>query len=271
MLAKRIIPCLDVKDGRVVKGVKFVNLRDAGDPAEVGASYDKEGADELVFLDITASVQKRNIIIEVVKRTAEAVFMPLTVGGGVRDLEDIRRLLKAGADKVSINTAAVKDPSLVTEASRKFGSQCIVVAIDAKRTVRQLDSETVKRSNCQTDKLKWEVYINGGRTPTGLDALEWAKKVDKLGAGEILLTSMDCDGTKKGYDLELTKKVSEAVSIPVIASGGAGNLEHLYQALTEGKADAVLAASIFHFREYTIREAKEYLKKKGVAVRSIGI
>lgn len=251
MLAKRIIPCLDVDGGRVVKGVRFVNLKDAGDPAEVGAIYDKEGADELVFLDITASVQKREIIIEVVRRTAEKVFMPLTVGGGVRNLEDIRKLLKAGADKVSINTAAVNDPNLVTKASKKFGSQCIVVAIDAKRK----------------SKLKWEVYINGGRTPTGLDTLEWAKKVDGLGAGEILLTSVDCDGTKKGYDLELTKRVSEAVNIPVIASGGAGNLKHLYQALTKGKADAVLAASIFHFREYTIREAKEYLKKKGVAVR----
>ncbi len=251
MLAKRIIPCLDVDEGRVVKGVKFVNLRDAGDPAEIGAIYDKEGADELVFLDITASIQKRKIIIEVVKGTAEKVFMPLTVGGGTRNLEDIRKLLKAGADKVSINTAAVKNPGLVTEASERFGSQCIVVAIDAKRK----------------DKLKWEVYINGGRTPTGLDALEWAKRVNKLGAGEILLTSMDYDGTKKGYDLELTRRVSEAVSIPVIASGGAGNLEHLYQALTEGKADAVLAASIFHYKEYTIKKAKEYLKKKGVAVR----
>lgn len=251
MLAKRIIPCLDVDEGRVVKGVKFVNLRDAGDPVEIGAIYDKEGADELVFLDITASIQKRKIIIEVVKGTAEKVFMPLTVGGGIRNLEDIRKLLKAGADKVSINTAAVKDPGLVTEASERFGSQCIVVAIDAKRK----------------DKLKWEVYINGGRAPTGLDALEWAKRVNKLGAGEILLTSMDYDGTKKGYDLELTRKVSEAVDIPVIASGGAGNLEHLYQALTEGKADAVLAASIFHFREYSIREAKEYLKRKEVTVR----
>ena len=273
MLAKRIIPCLDVNEGRVVKGVKFVNLRDAGDPAAIGAIYDKEGADELVFLDITASLEKRDIIIEVVRRTAENVFMPLTVGGGIRDLEDIRRLLKAGTDKVSINTAAVKNPSLITEASKKFGSQCIVVAIDAKRIVNQLPSQPVSQSktgkltNGQTGKLKWEVYINGGRTPTGLDALEWAKRVDKLGAGEILLTSMDCDGTKKGYDLELTRRVSEVVSIPVIASGGAGNLEHLYQALTEGKADAVLAASIFHFREYTIREVKEYLKKKGVAVR----
>lgn len=273
MLAKRIIPCLDVDEGRVVKGVKFVNLRDAGEPTEIGAIYDKEGADELAFLDITASLEKRDIIIEVVRRTAENVFMPLTVGGGIRDLEDIRKLLKVGADKVSINTAAVKNPSLVTEAAKKFGSQCIVVAIDAKRIVNQLASEPVsqlktgKPANRQTGKLSWEVYINGGRTPTGLDALKWAKRVDKLGAGEILLTSMDCDGTKKGYDLELTRRVSEAVSIPVIASGGAGNLDHLYQVLTEGKADAVLAASIFHFREYSIREAKEYLKKKGVAVR----
>ncbi|MBU4311081.1 imidazole glycerol phosphate synthase subunit HisF [bacterium] len=273
MLAKRIIPCLDVDEGKVVKGVKFVNLRDAGDPAEIGAIYDKEKADELVFLDITASLEKRDIIIEVVRRTAEKIFMPLTVGGGIRDLEDIRKLLKVGADKVSINTAAVKNPSLVTEAAKKFGSQCIVVAIDAKRIVTPLPRPPVTRlktgklANRRTGKPKWEVYINGGRTPTGWDVLEWAKRVDKLGAGEILLTSMDCDGTKKGYDLELTRKISEAVSIPVIASGGAGNLEHLYQALTEGKADAVLAASIFHFREYSIREAKEYLKKKGVAVR----
>ena len=288
MLAKRIIPCLDVDEGRVVKGVKFVNLRDAGDPAEIGTIYDKEEADELVFLDITASLEKRDIIIEVVRRTAEKIFMPLTVGGGIRDLEDIRKLLKAGADKVSINTAAVKNPSLITEAAKRFGSQCIVVAIDAKRHIAGRRSQVAgrrlhvalkttsdkakratsdKRRAISDEQLWWEVYINGGRTPTGLDALEWAKKVGKLGAGEILLTSMDCDGTKKGYDLELTRRVSEAVSIPVIASGGAGNLEHLYQALTEGKADAVLAASIFHFREYSIREAKEYLKKKGVAVR----
>ncbi len=250
MLAKRIIPCLDVKEGRVVKGVNFVNLRDAGDPVENARYYDEEMADELVFLDITASYEKRFIMIDVVRRVAEQVFMPFTVGGGIRTLEDIRALLKAGADKVSINTAAVKRPELVREAARAFGSQCIVVAIDAKR-----------RGN------SWEVYIHGGRTPTGIDALEWAKRVEELGAGEILLTSMDRDGTKDGYDLELTRAVSEAVSIPVIASGGAGNLEHLYEGIVEGKADAVLAASIFHFREYSVRQAKEYLKSKGVPVR----
>ncbi len=250
MLAKRIIPCLDVKEGRVVKGVNFVNLRDAGDPVENARYYDEEMADELVFLDITASYEKRFIMIDVVRRVAEQVFMPFTVGGGIRTLEDIRALLKAGADKVSINTAAVKRPELVREAARAFGSQCIVVAIDAKR-----------RGN------SWEVYVHGGRTPTGIDALEWAKRVEELGAGEILLTSMDRDGTKDGYDLELTRAVSEAVSIPVIASGGAGNLEHLYEGIVEGKADAVLAASIFHFREYSVRQAKEYLKSKGVPVR----
>lgn len=272
MLAKRIIPCLDVDEGRVVKGVKFINLRDAGDPVEIGAIYDREGADELVFLDITASAQRRDIIIEIVRKTAEEVFMPLTVGGGIRNLEDIKRLLRAGADKVSINTAAVKDPNLVTEAARRFGSQCIVIAIDAKRRTAGRKSQIARKSDKQQaisdEQLCWEVYINGGRTPTGLDALGWAKKVGGLGAGEILLTSMDCDGTKQGYDLELTRKISEVVSIPVIASGGAGDLEHLYQALTEGQADAVLAASIFHFREYSIGEAKEYLKKRGVAIRS---
>lgn len=272
MLAKRIIPCLDVNEGRVVKGVRFVNLRDAGDPAEVGAIYDKEGADELVFLDITASAQKRAIIIDIVRKTAEEVFMPLTVGGGIRNLEDIRRLLKAGADKVSINTAAVKNPNLVTEAAQRFGSQCIMVAIDAKRRTAGRKSQIARKSDNRqaiSDKqLCWEVYINGGRTPTGWDVLEWAQEVDKLGAGEVLLTSMDYDGTREGYDLELTRKVSETVGIPVIASGGAGNLEHLYQALTAGKAAAVLAASIFHFREYSIRETKEYLKKRGVAIRN---
>lgn len=251
MLAKRIIPCLDVKDGRVVKGVNFLSLRDAGDPVECAKIYDKEGADELVFLDITASFEKRKIILSVVKKTAEQVFMPLTVGGGVGNLEDIKELLRAGADKVSINTAAVKNPSFVKQASTKFGSQCIVVAIDAKKKANK----------------SWEVYIHGGRTPTGIDAVKWAKKAEKLGAGEILLTSMDYDGTKSGYDIELTKTVSEAVNIPVIASGGAGNLEHLYQVIKYGKADAVLAASIFHYRTYSIKQTKEYLKKKGIAVR----
>ncbi len=251
MLTKRIIPCLDVKDGRVVKGVKFLNLKDAGDPVEVAQIYDKEEADEIVFLDITASHEKRQIMLDVVRHTAETVFMPLTVGGGIRNLNDIRELLNAGTDKVSINTAAVKDPELVKKASEKFGSQCIVVAIDAKK----------KEAN-------WEVYINGGRTPTGLDALEWGKKVEKLGAGEILLTSMDKDGTKDGYDIELTKAFSENLNIPIIASGGAGNLQHLHEVLTDGKADAALAASIFHFREYSIKDTKEYLKEKGVGVRT---
>ncbi len=252
MLAKRIIPCLDVKEGKVVKGVNFINLIDAGDPVENAKIYDEQEADELVFLDITASYEKRNIMIDVVAKTAEQVFIPLTVGGGIRTIEDIRNLLKAGSDKVSINTAAVKNPDLIKEGAVKFGSQCIVVAIDAKR----------KKS-----EKGWEVYIHGGRTPTGIDVIEWAKKVEKLGAGEILLTSMDRDGTKDGYDLELTARVSETVNIPVIASGGAGTLEHLYEGLTKGKADAVLAASIFHFRQYTIKQVKEYLKNKGVCVR----
>ncbi|WP_457567724.1 imidazole glycerol phosphate synthase subunit HisF [Desulfurobacterium sp.] len=250
MLAKRIIPCLDVKEGRVVKGVNFVNLIDAGDPVENARVYDEQGADELVFLDITASYEKRGIMIDVVRRTAECVFMPLTVGGGVRTVEDVRNLLNAGADKVSINTAAVKNPRLVAEGAKIFGSQCIVVAIDARR----------KGSS-------WEVYIHGGRTPTGIDAVEWARKVVDLGAGEILLTSMDRDGTKAGYDIELTRAISEAVSVPVIASGGAGTKEHFYEGLVEGKADAVLAASVFHFKEMTIRDLKEYLKEKGVPVR----
>ncbi len=252
MLAKRIIPCLDVKDGRVVKGVNFVRLRDAGDPVEQAKVYNKEGADEIVFLDITASHEKRKTMVDIVRRVAECVFMPFTVGGGISELEDIRILLSAGCDKVSINTAAVKRPEFIKEASGKFGSQCIVVAIDAKR---------------KEGTSRWEVYINGGRDNTGMDALEWVKKVAALGAGEILLTSMDYDGTKDGYDIELTKKVSEAVSIPVIASGGCGSLEHMYGVLTEGKADAALAASIFHFREYSIRQAKEYLRNKGVSVR----
>ncbi len=250
MLAKRIIPCLDVKEGRVVKGINFVNLRDAGDPVENAKIYNDEGADELVFLDITASLEKRKTMVEVVKRVAEKVFMPFTVGGGIGSLEDIRNLLNAGCDKVSINTAAVKRPEFIKEAADKFGTQCIVVAIDAKR-----------------DAKTWEVYINGGRERTGLDAIEWATKVASLGAGEILLTSMDRDGTKDGYDIEITSKIAEAVNIPVIASGGCGSLEHFYEALTDGKADAALAASVFHFREFSIKEVKEYLKSKGVEVR----
>ena len=250
MLAKRIIPCLDVKEGRVVKGINFINLRDAGDPVENAKIYNDEGADELVFLDITASVEKRKTMVEVVKRVAEKVFMPFTVGGGVGNLEDIRNLLTAGCDKVSINTQAVKRPEFIKEASDRFGCQCIVVAIDAKKK----------------DK-SWEVYVNGGRTPTGLDAIEWAKKAASLGAGEILLTSMDKDGTKNGYDIELTKKISEAINIPVIASGGCGTLEHFREALTGGKADAALAASVFHFKEFSIKEVKEYLRSKKVEIR----
>jgi len=250
MLAKRIIPCLDVKDGRVVKGINFVKLRDAGDPVENARIYEEQEADELTFLDITASYEGRRAMLEVVKRTAEQVFMPITVGGGIKSLEDIRLLLKAGADKVSINTAAVKDPNLVKEAAERFGSQCIVVAIDAKRT-----------------KKSWEVYIYGGRTPTGIDALRWAKKVESLGAGEILLTSMDRDGTEKGYDVELTRAVADLVNIPVIASGGAGTLEHLYEVFSQTGASAALAASIFHYRKYSVLEVKRYLKKMGVAVR----
>lgn len=254
MLTKRIIPCLDVKDGRVVKGVNFLDLKDAGDPVEVAQVYDKEEADEIVFLDITASFEKRQTMLDVVRRTAETVFMPLTVGGGIRNLDDIRELLNAGTDKVSINTAAVKDPGLIRRSAEKFGSQCIVVAIDAKRKASKKG-------------LSWEVYVNGGRTPTGIDAVKWGAQVEKLGAGEILLTSMDMDGTKNGYDIELTRIFSERLNIPVIASGGAGKMEHLYKVLVEGKADAALAASIFHFREYSIRETKEYLKSKGVEVR----
>jgi len=276
VLTRRIIPCLDVKDGRVVKGVKFLNLRDAGDPVDVAEIYDREGADEITFLDITASHENRNIIIDVVYRTAERVFMPLTVGGGIRTLDDIRNLLKAGADKVSVNTAAVKDPEFVKRASERFGSQwCIVVAIDAKKSqktegrsqkseVENLNSE-LRTPN--SELLRWEVFTHGGRNPTGLDAVEWSQRMEDYGAGEILLTSMDRDGTKEGYDIELTRSISEAVGIPVIASGGAGNLQHLYEGFVEGKADAVLAASIFHYREYIIREAKEFLRKKGVNVR----
>jgi cyclase len=252
MLTKRIIPCLDVKAGRVVKGTKFLDLRDAGDPVEVARSYDSEGADELCFLDITASHENRSIILDVVARTAEQVFMPLTVGGGINATDDIRALLKAGADKVSINTGAVNRPEFVREAAEIFGSQCIVVAIDAKRVGDH-----------------WEVFTHGGRNPTGIDACVWAEKMASYGAGEILLTSMDRDGTKVGYDLALTRAISDRISLPVIASGGVGNLEHLYEGLTQGGASAALAASIFHFREYSIAECKKYLAERGVAVRPV--
>jgi len=256
MLSKRIIPCLDVKDGRVVKGVNFVGLRDAGDPVEVAARYDREEADELTFLDITASHEARPIILDVVARTAERVFMPLTVGGGIRELADIRALLNAGADKVSINTAAVERPELVAEAALRFGSQCIVVAIDAKRV-----------PGPSSEPPRFEVYTHGGRRPTGRDAVEWAERVERAGAGEILLTSMDRDGTQEGYDIPLTRAVSRRVQIPVIASGGVGKVEHLYEGLVDGGADAVLAASIFHYGTYTIHQCKEYLNARGVPVR----
>ncbi len=252
MYAKRIIPCLDVKDGRVVKGVNFVNLIDAGDPVECAKAYDKAGADELVFLDITASSDARNTVCDMVKKVAECVFIPFTVGGGIRTIEDFRTILNAGADKISVNSAAIKNPQLIADAAKKFGSQCVVCAIDAKR---------------KADNSGWEVYLNGGRVNTGLDALEWAKEAERLGAGEILLTSMDCDGTKAGYDLELTRAISEAVKIPVIASGGAGTMDHFLHALQEGKADAVLAASLFHFKEIEIMDLKKYLKDKGESVR----
>ena len=256
MLTKRIIPCLDVDRGRVVKGTSFIELRDAGDPVELADYYYREGADELVFLDITASAEHRNTMVGVVERISEKVFMPLTVGGGIRNIEDVRRMLLAGADKVSINTAAVENPRILTEGATRFGSQCIVIAIDAKKVAR-------------SSEPRWEVYTYGGRKATGIDAALWAKKAVEHGAGEVLLTSMDADGHRAGYDIELTKAVSEAVSVPVIASGGAGTLEDLYLALTSGKADAVLAASIFHFGTYTIRETKEYLVKKGIPVRVV--
>lgn len=254
MLAKRVIPCLDVHRGRVVKGVNFLNLRDAGDPVVVAERYEQEGADELVFLDITASHEEREILLDVVKRTAEEVFMPLTVGGGIRTIEDIRTLLSSGADKVSINSAGITDPDLINESSRRFGAQCIVVNIDPKRT----------RHN--GDEI-WEVHINGGRIPTGRQAVEWAEEVQQRGAGEVVLTSMDADGTKNGYDLEMTRAVAEAVTVPVVASGGAGSPEHLAEVVTSGMADAALAASIFHYGEYTIRETKELMAKRGVCVR----
>jgi len=255
VLAKRIIPCLDVKDGRVVKGVRFVDLRDAGDPVEAAIAYDAQGADELVFLDITASHEDRAIMLDVVRRTAEGVYMPLTVGGGVRSVDDIRQLLRAGADKVSLNTAALTRPEVIREAAERFGSQCIVVAIDAKRHLAAGSAST------------FQVFTHGGRRSTGRDAVQWAREAADLGAGEILLTSMDRDGTKDGYDLELTRVVSEAVSVPVIASGGAGSLEHFYEALVDGRADAALAASLFHFGIHTIAEAKQYLADRGVEVR----
>lgn len=256
-MAKRIIPCLDVHEGRVVKGIHFENLRDAGDPVELASFYDRQGADELVFLDISATVEGRKTMVEVVRKTAREVFIPLAVGGGIGNIDDIRAILNAGADKVSVNSAAIREPSLVKEGALKFGSQCMVVAIDARSRGYRGDG------SCGS----WEVYIDGGRVATGIDALEWAKKVESLGAGEILLTSMDRDGTRDGYDLEMTAAISTGVGIPVIASGGAGNLEHLYQAVEQGRADAVLCASIFHYQEYTIRQAKQYLKDKGVAVR----
>ena len=272
MLTKRIIPCLDVDKGRVVKGVSFVNIRDAGDPAELATLYDREGADELVFLDITASSDARNIMIDVVRQVSERVFIPLTVGGGVRSVEDVRRLLEAGADKVSLNTAVVEDPRLVSEASNFFGAQCIVVAIDFKRMTdgeRQRASVNGGGDLALGTGSRWEVYTHGGRRPTGIDALRWARRAADLGAGELLVTSMDADGQGAGYDLEYTRAVSDGVTVPVIASGGAGNLEHLYQAVGVGKADAVLAASIFHYGTYKISEAKEYLSSRGIPVRPL--
>ncbi len=250
MLSKRIIPCLDIKDGRVVKGVKFLGLRDAGDPVEVARAYDQQGADELVFLDITASIENRKTLAALVQKIAQNIFMPFTVGGGIGEIEDIRNILNAGAEKVSVNTQAVKFPRLISDAAKRFGSQCVVVAIDAKK---------------QGDR--WEVFVNGGRTPTGIDALDWAEKASRLGAGEILLTSMDFDGTKDGYDLKLTKAVAEKVRIPVIASGGAGSLEDFYNVFTEAGADAALAASLFHYQEFSVKQVKSYLKERGVAVR----
>lgn len=252
MFTKRIIPCLDVNNGRVVKGINFVNLRDAGDPVEVGAAYGEAGADELVFLDITASSDARNIKLDMVRRVAETVFIPFTVGGGIRTVDDFRMILREGADKIAVNSAAILNPHLISEAADKFGSQCVVVAIDAKR---------------RADGSGWNIFKNGGRVDMGIDAVEWAMKANNLGAGELLVTSMDSDGTKDGYDLELTRTISENVSIPVIASGGAGNKEHFYEALTEGKADAALAASLFHYKELEINEVKEYLQKRGVSVR----
>lgn len=252
MHTKRIIPCLDVKDGRVVKGVNFVDLKDAGDPVEIGKAYDSAGADELVFLDITASSDARETVVDMVRKVAETVFIPFTVGGGIRTVDDFKALLREGADKISVNSSAINTPELISDAADKFGSQCVVVAIDARK---------------RPDGSGWNIYKNGGRIDVGIDALEWARKVEKLGAGEILLTSMDCDGTKAGYDIELTRTVAEAVSIPVIASGGAGTLAHFHEALTDAKADAALAASLFHYKELEIKEVKEYLRQRGVSVR----
>lgn len=252
MLTKRIIPCLDVNNGRVVKGINFVNLRDAGDPVEVGAAYDKAGADELVFLDITASSDHRRTVSELVRKVAEKVFIPFTVGGGIRSIEDFRSILREGADKVSVNTAAIERPALISEAADKFGSQCVVVAIDARR---------------RADGRGWTIYKNGGRNDTGIDALYWAKHVCELGAGEIMLTSMDCDGTKAGYDIELTREIADTVPVPVIASGGAGTKEHFFDALTKGRADAALAASLFHYKELEISDLKQYLRDRGISVR----
>jgi len=275
-LAKRVIPCLDVTRGRVVKGVNFVGLRDAGDPVEIAHRYDDQGADELTFLDITASSDERDMILHIIEAVAAQVFIPLTVGGGVRKVEDVRRLLNAGADKVSINTSAVQNPQLVAEASGRYGAQCIVVAIDAKRVDPRSDAKRVdpqadaKRGDFSASddiEPRWEVYTHGGRNPTGLDAVQWARRMQALGAGEILLTSMDRDGTKSGFDLALTRAVAEAVDVPVIASGGVGNLEHLAAGILEGKADAVLAASIFHYGEYTVREAKELMRSRGIEMR----
>lgn len=252
MFTKRIIPCLDVHNGRVVKGVNFVNLKDAGDPVEIAAAYDKAGADELVFLDITASSDARNTVVDMVREVAKKVFIPFTVGGGIRTVDDFRMLLREGADKISVNSAAIMNPDLIREAAEKFGRQCVVVAIDARR---------------RPDGSGWNIYKNGGRVDMGIDAVEWAMKADQLGAGEILLTSMDCDGTKAGYDIELTRTIAEHVSVPVIASGGAGTMEHFYDALTDGKADAALAASLFHYKELEIREVKQYLRDRDVSVR----
>jgi len=266
MLCKRLIPCLDVKDGRVVKGVRFVELRDAGDPVAAALAYDAQGADELVFLDITASHEGRATMLDVVRRTAEGIYMPLTVGGGIRSLEDIRTLLRAGADKVSLNTAALERPALVTEAARAFGSQCIVVAIDAMRGEAEGEPSEYK-SEASRGKASWQVFTHGGRRPAGRDAVEWAREVERLGAGEILLTSMDRDGTGGGYDIALTRAVAEAVSVPVIASGGVGRLEHLREGLVEGRADAALVATLFHFGRHTVPEAKRYLADRGVPVR----
>ncbi len=280
MLTRRIIPCLDVKDGRVVKGINFVKLRDEGDPVEMAIYYDKEEADELVFLDITASHDERDIMIDIVKETASKVFIPFTIGGGIRTVDDMRDILVAGADKVSVNSAAIKNPEIISEGANRFGNQCIVVAIDARRRSGSdideskmeardfiVEDESIRCQNLEDGELGWEVYIHGGRKPTGIDAVKWAKKVEELGAGEILLTSMDADGTKDGYDLEILEAISTSVNIPVIASGGAGSPEHLRDALLAGKADAVLAASIFHEKQYTIKEVKEYLADEGIPTR----